>query len=203
MRIKNIDISSTTRYILLGIVILATIVIIWNHGTDTPENVTLQGMAPEADTYILNGVQSIFDQNGHLTSEISSTKLEHFPDDTPGLLVKPDIKLFNTTPNSYEPVMTWHLKSQKGSFNVSREKLTLTDQVIALHPDDKGAFLKLETPILHFNNALHFIHTDAQVKITQPGTEITSTGMSIRLDSKIIELNSQVRGIYNPSSEHH
>jgi LPS export ABC transporter protein LptC len=202
MSIKKIDINTITRYILLGLVILATIFIIWDHSSDAPANLTLQGMAPEADTYVLNGIQSAFDQNGHLTSKISSTKLEHFPGDTPGLLTNPDIKLYNSTPNNYTPLMTWHLKSQKGSFNLSKETVTLAKQVIALHPDNKGAFLKLETNLLHFNNASHFIHTDSQVKITEPGAKIESLGMNIKLDSKIIELKSQVHGIYYPSPEH-
>ncbi len=195
------DIKNLSRYILIALVLIATISLIWNHSENTQNESDKVDGVPEADAYIIQGVQTSYDITGRITSIIKSKKMEHFPEPMPGLLVEPDINLFapDTVYSSSTP--TWHITANKGSFDIQNEKLTLEDKVIAIRPEDTGKPLKMETAILHFDNKTQLINTDAMVKITNQTSEITSIGMNIHLDKKIIELNAKVRGIYVPSSE--
>ncbi len=195
------DIKKLSRYLLIGLLLIATLFLLWNHSVDNFDLDIEINDRPEADAYIINGTQASYNPQGKLTSIVRSEKLEHFPEPTPGILIKPDIQLFTYDNASHQKMLNWHLRSEQGVFDIKAETLHLITNVIATHPGQNGNKLKLETSELFFDNKNRFIHTNAKVRLTQQASELTSTGMNIHLDAKTIQLNADVRGTYVPSPE--
>jgi|GEM_PF-6182896 len=187
------EIKATIRYILIALTIIAAIALLWNHDKDNSKSNKYSDMVPEAISYLTNTSQTTFNSTGKISSIIRSKKLELFPAPQPGHLTNPDITLFleNTSP--------WHIVSQEGLFILNKDKLTLKGQVTVSHKSKNGNHLIMKTPILHLNNKTHFIHTSSDVKITDHINKITSTGMNVWLDNKLIKLTSHVKGIYASS----
>ncbi len=61
-----------------------------------------------------------------------------------------------------------------------------------------GRSLTLTTSTLTLNNAERTVYTDAPVKLTDSFSLTRATGMKAWIDDRILELDSQVEGRYEP-----
>ena len=77
--------------------------------------------------------------------------------------------------------------------------LTLTGNVIITTTDARGRQATLSTSRLELDNDRRTVMTDQPVTIRDPAGTTRATGMKAWMDDRILELQSDVEGIYEPA----
>ncbi len=144
----------------------------------------------EPDAFILNATYLTFGENGELQSRLTTRKAEHIPNGDYGLLTEPEFALFGEAPN------TWEMRAQEGRLNIQGDQLELDGFVTVTGRDQKGKALRFDAPSLSFNEETGEIHTDQSVTINSQFNQLSAKGMTFNIDSRILTLHSQVKGIY-------
>ena len=94
---------------------------------------------------------------------------------------------------------TWHLKSDRGQVRANGDDVQLTGNVVVTGPaPGSGAPLKLTTDDMRINTPTEFIETQAPVKVSWSGHELTARGMEADLKAGTLRLESDVHGEFSP-----
>ncbi len=184
--------SSRTRLILAAS-LLAPVLLYWGAGrapTETPLPALTPGDAA-TDYYLRDAKIRQFDHQGLLHQELSSPRLEHFPE--PGVLraQSPDIVLFAS--KDQDQVV---IRAQQGQMLDSNEQIDLSGDVSVTKSPASGADLRLETQTLTLIPSQQFVETDAAVTLFSRGGETRANGMKAHLNTRKVELLSDVEGRY-------
>jgi lipopolysaccharide export system protein LptC len=187
--------SSRTR-LILATALLAPILLYW--GADrAPTEAPAPELAPggtDTDYYLRDATIRQFDASGQLHQELRSPQLEHYPQ--PGELraLTPDIVLFRN--DARDEVL---ISAQQGRMQDSDEQVRLNGAVRVQSNSGKGASstpLRLETEALTLMPSEQFIETDTAVTLFSQGGETRANGMKAYLNSRQVELLSDVEGRY-------
>ena len=93
---------------------------------------------------------------------------------------------------------TWHLKSDRGQVRANGDDVQLTGNVVVTGPaPGSGAPLKLTTDDMRINTPTEFIETQAPVKVSWSGHELTARGMEADLKAGTLRLESDVHGEFS------
>ena len=94
---------------------------------------------------------------------------------------------------------TWNLRSDRGQVRADGDDVQLNGNVVVTGPaPGSGAPLRLATDNLRINTPTEFIETQAPVKVTWSGHELTSRGMEADLKAGTLRLESEVHGEFSP-----
>jgi LPS export ABC transporter protein LptC len=92
-----------------------------------------------------------------------------------------------------DPKDVWHLKADRGQVRANGDDVQLNGNVTVTGPaPGSGQPLKLTTERIRVNTPTEFIETDAPVKLTSSGNELTAVGMEADLKAGKLRLKSAV-----------
>ncbi len=145
----------------------------------------------QADYYIVNGKIRDFDSAGLLRQQLSSTQLEHQPALQRIIVTNPEMQIFNIDQPDRR------VSSLKGIISDNNDEVVLQGEVLFLDNGDASIATTLRTDSLTFMPQQGLARSDDRVVISNPSGTTTSVGMTIDTDSGILNLLSDVTGVYN------
>ncbi|AZT84584.1 LPS export ABC transporter periplasmic protein LptC [Marinobacter sp. NP-4(2019)] len=184
------------RTLALGCTIVALIVMMWQ--SDEPQEpvdaAALRGQS-EPDGFVVNGRYLSYDETGKLNVRFESPRIEQFEASNRAIMESPRAELFGE--GESEP---WHLSSDTGTYREADGLLHLKGnvKVIRTAGDRRGI---LTTSRLTLDNNSRTVYTDAPVTLTDSFSVTRATGMKAWIDARILELDSQVEGRYEPGQQ--
>lgn len=149
----------------------------------------------EPDGFVINGQYRSFDASGQLNTMISSPRIEQFEATKLATMVAPDATLLDK--NTGTP---WQLTADSGTFHEEKNLVELQGNVIVTRQLSEGHQGTLETEQLTLDNDKRTVYTDAPVTMTDGRSTTQATGMTAWIDDRILELKSQVIGLYEPAT---
>ncbi|WP_297791822.1 LPS export ABC transporter periplasmic protein LptC [uncultured Marinobacter sp.] len=184
------------RTLALGCAAVALVMMLWQ--SDEPQEpvdaAALRGQS-EPDGFVVNGRYLSYDENGKLSVRFESPRIEQFEAQNKAIMESPRAELFGE--GEEEP---WYLSADSGTFREGKGLLHLEGnvQVIRRSGDRQGT---LTTSRLTLDNSKNTVYTDAPVELTDSFSVTRATGMKAWIDDRILELNSQVEGRYEPGQQ--
>ncbi|SEQ61574.1 Lipopolysaccharide-assembly, LptC-related [Amphritea atlantica] len=144
-----------------------------------------------ADYYIVNGQIRDYGSTGILQQQLKSTQLEHQPGLQQTVVTNPEMLIYN----AHQPNRS--VSSLKGIISDSDDEVILDGQVV--FQDNAGTEMAttLQTESLTILPQQNLARTDARVVISNSSGTTTSVGMTINTDSGILNLLSEVTGVYH------
>lgn len=153
----------------------------------------LRGEA-EPDGFVVNGRYLSFDETGKLTIEFESPRIEQFESRQVATMESPTATLYG---DAGEP--PWDVRADRGRFEEPENLIHLSGDVTVVRETGAGRTATLTTPRLTLDNGRRVAYTDAPVKLTDDHSVTRATGMTAWIDERILELDSQVEGHYEPA----
>ncbi len=194
MTLDSLALGPKMRALALAAVIAALIAMLWQ--SDEPvqpmEATSLRGKA-EPDSFVVGGRFLSFGETGQLTTRIESQRVEQFEEDKLFRMQQPRATLFDEAGEA-----TWQLAAEQGRFVEAKEIMHLTGDVRVVRLADQRGPLSLTTEALTLDNSNRTAYTGEPVKISDPLGITRATGMKAWMDKRILELNAQVEGRYEP-----
>lgn len=185
------------RGVALACTVVALIALMWQ--SDEPvqpiDAAALRGQS-EPDGFVVNGRYLSFDDTGKLTARFESPRIEQFEADNLATMESPRAQLF--TEGETEP---WRLSANSGALQDNNDLLELEGNVHVIRNTEGGRQVTLTTMRLTLDNGSRTVFTDAPVELTDAFSVTRAIGMKGWLDDRILELDSQVEGRYEPGQQ--
>ncbi|MDX1589982.1 MAG: LPS export ABC transporter periplasmic protein LptC [Oleiphilaceae bacterium] len=143
------------------------------------------------DGFIEGGSYRSYDDSGRLTSQIHSRRAEQFNDAGYIRMESPAGVLFEQPSR-----LPWMISADSGRYQLDREILKLSDDVLVVRQSGEGRTSRLETQRLTLDNRRRLVHTDAPVALYDPYGETRAIGMHGLIDERVLEFRQQVEGTY-------
>ena len=178
------------KYALFAISILAVVLMAWQNENKDIENHENNVGEDEADFFIINGIYTLFNENGRISSVIKSEKAKHYPDKNIAILTEPNLLIYR------EDNTPWRVTAISGEYNLDQEKIELEKNVVIIRDEHLATPWKLTTESLTIINKSRLVTTKQAVTISDGISIMKGIGMNAWLDDKRIELTSNVRGNY-------
>ena len=186
--------SSRLRYLL---VLLFVVIIASLSGwlLQTVEDRFAIRESPEkqtADYFMEDFTATAMNIKGTPEYAISASYLAHFPHNDTVHMKQPYISMFRDQLDPWQLVSDSGVVSQKGTI------IKLSGEV-TMQKGDAGAekSVTLSTRDLDINTKTKTADTEKEVKIVRADSILEATGMHIDLESGVLELLSNARGLYN------
>lgn len=189
------------RGVLTLVLLVAAAISGWSVWTHRPSRATT-GTADVRSDYLLHDFELVvLDKQGQEAFTLRAPQLERHPGDKTMSLATP---VFTIPPAANSHSGAWEVRSKTGWVSAEGDELRLRGDVVATNagPDGagpNGAPVKLATQELNVFPDTKRATSAADVTITQPGSILRGHGMNALLDSKRIQLKSNVKGRYVPS----
>lgn len=148
----------------------------------------------EPDGFVINGHYRSFDDQGNLNIMIGSPRIEQFEADQRAVMTTPNATLIDKDTGT-----PWQLTADTGEFFEEKNLVELEGNVIVTRQISEDREGTLETDRLTLDNRNRTVHTDAAVTMTDSLNITRATGMTAWIDQRILELESQVEGHYEPA----
>lgn len=144
--------------------------------------------------YYINGMRTHRFSSEGIASELTATRLLHYPSDDHAELENPVLRW------SQRDRAPWTLTADTGNVHHvgAAEAITLTGNVKANTTHPQSGPLQVETTTLDVLPASKRANTTAAVEIITSASRLQGTGMRLDLSSSTIDLLSKVRGTYAP-----
>lgn len=174
--------------------ILVLVSLLWQSDERIPplDAESLRGPT-EPDGFVINGHYRSFDEQGNLNTMISSPRIEQFDADQRAMMADPDATLIDKKTG-----IPWKLTADTGEFFEEKNLVELRGNVIVTRQISEDRAGTLETERLTLDNQNRTVHTDAAVTMTDSFNVTRAKGMTAWIDERILELESQVEGHYEP-----
>ena len=180
------------RALALAATVVAAVFLLWR--SDEPpviddEAAALRGDA-EPDGFVVNGQYTSFDEAGNLKIRFSSPRIEQFEEGNLATMESPRAELYGD-----QEALPWIVEADNGSLLQNQNLVYLADNVrVQRTIGERDAVLT--TSSLTLDNDRGMVYTDALVEIRDVTGITRATGMKAWIDERILELNSQVEGLY-------
>ncbi|MBL3554976.1 MULTISPECIES: LPS export ABC transporter periplasmic protein LptC [Marinobacter] len=182
------------RTLSLAGTIVALFFLLWQ--SDEPSEPTdaesLRGES-EPDGFVVNGHYLSYDETGRLTTQFRSPRIEQFESRSETVMASPRATLYG---DGGSP--PWQVEANEGRLLEADDLVHLTGNVKVTREAEDAPPLTLTTAVLTLNNRDRTVYTDEPVKLTDAAGVTTATGMKAWIDDRILELDSQVEGLYEP-----
>jgi len=178
------------KYFLFVVAILATVLLAWQDESQDAPNFGGNLRQDEPDSFIVNGKQTLFDEQGNVSSIIKSEKTQHYPDKNMALLTEPNLLIYR------DDGTQWRITADSGEYDLNEESIELEKNVVIIRDEQLATHWKLTTESLTILNKSRYITTKQAVTISNSVSVMNAVGMKAWLDNKKIELTSNVRGSY-------
>lgn len=208
------------RPLAIILVALALIVLLWK-SDESRESVLAEKLRgpDEPDSFVVDGRFRSFNAEGKLQETIQSPRIEQFDDRDEAVMETPEARLIDQSSGA-----PWRVTAEKGHYKLDKEVMHLSGNVVVIRsgkkqnagkkqstsgdnatdPDDAAQSadqdIRLETEKLTLDNKKRIVHTDAPVVIHNPGGTTRGVGMRGWVDKGVVQLESQVRGTYEPKA---
>lgn len=149
----------------------------------------------EPDSFVVGGKFYSFNEGGQLTTLIESPRVEQFESRRAATMIAPKAVVFDE-----ESGIPWTLTAASGEFLQDRNVIQLEEDVVVRRTLASGREATLVTDRLTLDNDERIVHTDAPVVLTDQLSTTRAVGMKAWIDERILELQSQVEGIYDPDN---
>ena len=161
-------------------------------GSHAPQEVADQIDAPY--DYYINGMRTHRFSSEGIASELTATRLLHYPGDDHAELENPVLRW------EQRDRAPWTLTADTGNVHHvgEAEVITLAGNVKANTTQPQSGPLRVETTTLDVLPASKSAKTVAAVEIITPKSRLQGTGMQLDLSNSTIDLLSKVRGTYAP-----
>lgn len=182
------------RTLALAGTIVALLFLLWQ--SDEPsEPIDAESLRGESepDGFVVNGHYLSYDETGRLTTRFRSPRIEQFEGRSETVMNSPRATLYGE-----EGSPPWQVQASEGRFLEADDLVHLTGDVRVIREADGGRPLTLTTTALTMNNSERTVYTDKPVELTDAVSLTTATGMKAWIDDRILELDSQVEGRYEP-----
>lgn len=187
----------SVRALALTATALVLALLLWQ--SDEPREPTdaaaLRGES-EPDGFVINGRYLSFDDTGRLTTRITSPRIEQFESRQLATMIAPEASLFDESTG-----IPWHLRADNGRFLEARDVIELDGNVVVTRPLQDGREATLRTEWLTLDNQERTVYTPEPVELTDNRSITRATGMKGWIDDRILELESQVEGYYEPGTQ--
>lgn len=198
------------RTLGLAVTVLALFAMLWQseEPTTLSQASALRGEA-EPDSFVSGGRYLSFNETGQLTSRIESERIEQFESDQLTRMHQPRATLFGEANDA-----SWEVTAEQGEFLEAQDLMHLTGNVRIIRlaqqrgavasstasstPTSASTPMSLSTEALTLNNEEQTIYTSEPVEITDALGITRATGMKAWINQRILELNAQVEGRYEP-----
>lgn len=174
--------------------IVALFFLLWQSDEPTvpTDAASLRGES-EPDGFVVNGHYLSYDETGRLTTRFRSPRIEQFESSNETVMNSPRATLYGE-----EGTPPWQVQATEGHFFEADQLVHLTGDVKVTREAENGRPLTLTTTELTVNNAERTVYTDEPVELIDTVGQTRATGMKAWIDDRILELNSQVEGLYEP-----
>lgn len=182
------------RTLGLAVTIVALFFLLWqsDESSEPVDAAALRGES-EPDGFVVNGRYLSFDETGRLTAHFESPRIEQFEARNETIMESPNATLYGEPGNA-----PWRVQANKGQFMEAEDLVYLTGDVRVSQQAQGGRPLTLTTSTLTLDNAERTVYTDAPVELTDSFSLTRATGMKAWIDDRILELDSEVEGRYEP-----
>ncbi|MCL7945209.1 LPS export ABC transporter periplasmic protein LptC [Marinobacter sp. ATCH36] len=184
------------RTLSLAGTIVALFFLLWqsDEPSEPTEAASLRGES-EPDGFVVNGHYLSYDETGRLTTRFRSPRIEQFESRSETVMDSPRATLYG---QGGDP--PWQVEATEGRFLETDDLVHLTGDVKVIREAEGGRPLTLTTTALTMNNRDRTVYTDKPVELTDAVSQTTATGMKAWIDDRILELESQVEGRYEPGN---
>lgn len=184
-----------TRNLGLAGAIVALFFLLWQ--SDEPpkpiiDAASLRGES-EPDGFVVNGHYLSYDETGRLTTQLQSPRIEQFESRSETIMESPRATLYGEEGNA-----PWHARASEGRFLEADDLVHLTGDVKVTREAEGGRPLTLTTTALTLDNRDRTVYTTEPVELTDAVGLTRAVGMKAWIDERILELDSQVEGRYEP-----
>lgn len=187
------------RTLALGATFILLIAQLWrsDQSRNETENTNTAGK-DEPDGFVKDSRFLSFDKNGARIAMIDSPLIEQFEPEGLATMTSPSATLYDGA--SGQP---WHLTADTGRFHQATDRLDLSGHVRVVRPLGENQSATLTTDQLTLDNDHRTVFTDQPVLITEAHGTTAAVGMKAWIDDRILELNSRVKGHYEPLKATH
>lgn len=184
------------RSLALAVTVVALVTLLWQ--SDEPatpiDATTLRGEA-EPDSFVTGGQFLSFGKSGQLMSRFESQRVEQFESEKLTRMQNPSAVVYGKNGET-----SWQAQADEGRFLQAEEIAHLTGNVLVTRETVDQPPLTLSTDKLTLNNSDRTIYTDTGVEISDALGITRAKGMKAWIDDRILELNDQVEGRYEPAN---
>ncbi|MEX2474950.1 LPS export ABC transporter periplasmic protein LptC [Marinobacter sp.] len=185
------------RAFALACTVVVLIMLMWqsDENKEPVAAAALRGQS-EPDGFVVNGRYLSYDETGALTVRFESPRIEQFESDNLATMESPRAQLFSE--GEPEP---WRLSADNGTLTDNNDLLELEGNVEVIRSIEGNRQGTLTTSRLTLDNSSRTVFTDAPVKLTDSFSVTRAIGMKAWMDDRILELDSQVEGRYEPGQQ--
>ncbi len=155
-----------------------------NQHVDNPKN---------PDAIAFNVTYTQMDQNGNIAHQLYSTRFVHYTFENSSEFQNPKITIMN--PNG----SPWHITADSGTSQQGSSLIHLVGNVKLYQPPSaKNTELTITTSKATIYSDKKYVTTDQPVKIVKPNTIATAIGANANMETKVVNLLSNVKETYVP-----
>jgi LPS export ABC transporter protein LptC len=177
--------------ITLAIILLVPLFFYWIINSESHINEAAnQKITNGVDYFMKQASTKKFNIKGELEQTLSTTELNHFPQDKHSKLADPRISLMS------DKRLSLTVQSQNGIAFDEDDRLDLNEQVVITHNPLSPDASILKTSTLTLRESQGIAKTAAPVEITQKKHVTTATGMIINYKTNTSDLLSDVKGTF-------
>jgi len=178
--------------LIIAALILIPILLYWGYsGTPQEASNDITQLTGRIDYYVDNAHTREWDEAGMLKRTITATKIEHDPQAEVNYLTYPKSISFRSDRSQVQ------ITSEKGVALDDNSRTDLAGNVIVHDNPTSASSVKLVTERLSIYPKDDFAETDQPVTISSASGNLKGTGMDLHLEKQVLNLHSNVKGIYH------
>jgi lipopolysaccharide export system protein LptC len=145
--------------------------------------------------YIVDKLSAVsMNQKGAAAYTLSAAKMLHYPDDDSTILASPRFVSYATAKSPVTITASEAVVSSNGQHVYFQDDVRVTRAAYGASSE-----LVVRTDFLHVIPDQNIAKTDRTVTITDAATTVTAVGFEINNETRIMKLQSRVRGTYDPA----
>jgi lipopolysaccharide export system protein LptC len=145
--------------------------------------------------YIVEKLSAIsMNEKGAAAYTLSAARMLHYPDDDTTILATPRFVSYATAKSPVTITASEAVVSSNGQHVYFQDDVQVTRAA-----DATSSELVVRTDFLHVIPDQNIARTDRTVTITDAATTVTAEGFGINNETRIMKLQSRVRGTYDPA----
>ncbi len=145
--------------------------------------------------YIVEKLSAVsMNEKGAAAYTLSAVKMMHYPDDDTTVLAAPRFVSYGTAKSPVTITASEAVVSSNGQHVYFQDNVRVTR---AAH--EASSELLVRTDFLHVVPDRNIARTDRTVTITDAATTVTAVGFEINSETRVMKLQSRVRGTYDPA----
>ena len=183
---------SLFRYGAIGLALLALALVLLE--TERPvrsADEAQQTGETRPDGFVNQGVYRSYDNEGRLSTRFETEQAEQYESAGFILMQRPNGLIYEQ-----ETRLPWRVIANAGRYLMDEELLELSGDVQVERDAEDRPATRLLTERLMLDNRDRIVHTDAAVTVLDERGETRAIGMTGRLDERVLEFDSRVRGTY-------